>query len=204
MNKKLGFYSAILVAATTSIFALSIITEISSLAYFICMILSWGYMLLTCAFYTETIEDRKAVSLGAVVFACLYGVLINIIYFTQLTTIAYGAPSESVLKILSYESIGSLFFNLDLFGYGLMALSTFLIGISIVTKSKSDKWLKALLMIHGIFFISGMALPMLNVFNNTLVGSEIFGMIALTIWCIYFIPVAILSAIHFKRSMNVK
>jgi hypothetical protein len=86
----------------------------------------------------------------------------------------------------------------------MMALSTFLIGISMVTKSKSDKWLKTLLMIHGIFLISGMALPMLNVFSSSLEGSDIFGIIALTVWCIYFIPIAILSAIHFKRQIDFK
>lgn len=204
MNKKLGFYSSILIVITTLIFAIAIITRNSSLSYFICILLSWGYMLLSCLFYTETVEDRKAISLGAIVFACLYGALINVVYFTQLTTVTYSELSENALKILWYESIGSLFFNLDLFGYGMMALSTFLIGISMVTKSKSDKWLKTLLMIHGIFLISGMALPMLNVFSSSLEGSDIFGIIALTVWCIYFIPIAILSAIHFKRQIDFK
>lgn len=33
-------------------------------------------------------------------------------------------------------------------------------------------------------------------------GSAIAGTIALIGWCIYFIPVAILSVVHFRKAMN--
>jgi len=202
MNRKLGFYSAALVGITTLLFAISMLIGSSSLAYFVCMILSWGYILLTCAFYTETIDDRKSVALGGVAFGCLYGVLINIVYFTQLTTVAHKTASANALQVLSYQSLGSLFFNFDLFGYGMMALSTFLIGVSMIAKNKNDKWLKALLMIHGIFLISCVALPILNVFKDSGGGSSFAGTLALLVWCIYFIPAAILSAVHFRKAMN--
>lgn len=198
MNKKLGFYSSILVAITTSFFAVSMIIGSSAVSYFVCMILSWGYVLLTCAFYTETINDRKSVALGGVAFACLYGVFINIVYFTQLTTVAHKTASENAIQVLSYQSLGSLFFNFDLFGYGMMALSTFLIGISMITKNKKDKWLKALLMIHGVFLISCVGMPILNIFKNSDKNSSLASIFALLVWCIYFISIAILSAIHFK------
>ena len=45
-------------------------------------------------------------------------------------------------------------FNYDLLGYGMMALSTFFIGLSVQADSKADKWMKALMMIHGIFFFN--------------------------------------------------
>lgn len=202
MNKKLGFYSAVLVGITTLLFAISMLIGNLSLAYFVCMILSWGYILLTCAFYTETRDDRKSVALGGVAFGCLYGVLINVVYFTQLTTVANKTASENAIQVLSYQSLGSLFFNFDLFGYGMMALSTFLVGVSMVTKNKNDKWLKALLMIHGIFLISCIGMPILNIFKDSGDSSSFVGTIALLIWCIYFIPVAILSAVHFRKTMD--
>ncbi|GMQ64654.1 hypothetical protein [Vallitalea maricola] len=200
MNRKLGFCSAILVGITTMLFAISMLIGNLSLAYFVCMILSWGYILLTCAFYTETINDRKSVALGGVAFGCIYGVFINVVYFTQLTTVANKTAPENAIQLLSYQSLGSLFFNYDLFGYGMMALSTFLVGISIITKSKNDKWLKSLLMIHGVFLISCIGMPILNVFNNS-ENSTSAGTIALLIWCIYFIPIAIFSAIHFRKEI---
>lgn len=199
MNSKLGFYSAVIVSITTLLFGISMIVGNPSLGYLVCMILSWGYILLTCAFYTETIEDRKSVALGGVVFGGIYGVLINIVYFTQLTTVDNKTATENVIQVLSYQSIGSLFFNLNLFGYGMMALSTFLVGISINSRSKIDKWLKTLLMVHGIFLISSIAMPILNLFQNSGDSSALIGIIALLIWCIYFIPIAILAAIYFRN-----
>lgn len=37
-------------------------------------------------------------------------------------------------------------------GYGMMALSTFFIGLSIRAGRRSDRWLKAPLLLHGFFF----------------------------------------------------
>ncbi|WP_242977203.1 hypothetical protein [Clostridium botulinum] len=128
-------------------------------------------------------------------------VFINLVYFTQLTTVANKTASTEVLKILSYQSLGSLMFNLDLFGYGMMAISTLLIGIAINPKNKSDKWLKALLMIHGIFAPACVIMPMLNIFNSHMGASgDFIGIIVLLIWCIYFIPIGILSTVHFKKN----
>ena len=44
--------------------------------------------------------------------------------------------------------IAGLLFSYDLLGYGMMALSTFFIGLTIKPKNKKDKWLKYLMMIH--------------------------------------------------------
>lgn len=46
-----------------------------------------------------------------------------------------------------------LFFSLDLLGYALMSLATFFAGLTVEPKDKPSKWLRALLMIHGVFFI---------------------------------------------------
>jgi len=202
MNNKLGFYSAILVGVTTLVFAISILLGNSWISYFISMILSRGYVLLTCSFCTRTENDRKSVSLGGVAFAVIYAAIIDVVYFTQLSTVANKTASESALRVLSYSNIGSLFFNLELLGYGIMSLSTFLIGIAMIPKNKADKWLKALLMIHGIFLISSIALPILNVFKDGSKSSTIIVSLVLLFWCIYFISISILSAIHFRLELK--
>ncbi|MDP4146905.1 MAG: hypothetical protein Q8936_20935 [Bacillota bacterium] len=202
MNKKLGLYSAIIVAITTFIFGISLLTETDALSYFICIILSWGYILLACTFYTEAVEDRKALALGGVAFSCLYGVFVDVVYFTQLTAVSNETISNSALQILSYQSPGSLFFSFDLFGYGMMALSTFLIGISIIPKNKKDKWLKALMMIHGIFLFSCVGMPILNVFEGSGDSGAFAGTVALLCWCLYFVPIGILSALHFRKAID--
>lgn len=200
MNNKIGVISAIIISITVLLFAIGMLIGNTIMSYFVCLVLSWGYVTLTCAYYTKAPTSRKAFALAGVAFAIIYAVIIDIVYFTQLTTVLHQNLSKDILQILSYQELGSLMFNLDLFGYGMMAISTFMIGMTIVPRAKSDKWLKALLMIHGIFAVSCVLMPMLNVFNSDMgSGGDIIGTIALLFWCAYFLPIGILSAMHFRR-----
>jgi hypothetical protein len=199
MNKKLGLISSIVLTVTVILFALGMIIGKSNLSYFVCIILSWSYILLTCSLATEVISEKKAFAFGGIAFSCLYGVIINIVYYTQLTTVASKTASEEILNVLSYESLGSLMFNLNIFGYGLMAISTFLIGMAITPITRNDRWLKNLLMVHGIFAPSCVIIPMLNVFKSNSSDSDIMGIAVLLVWCIYFTPVGILSIYHNKH-----
>ena len=81
-----------------------------------------------------------------------------------------------------------------------MALSTFFTGLSMKPDNKKDKWLKALLMIHGVFFFSCTFMPMTGIFAKMSSGGDgIGGRIALVVWCVYFLPIGILSFLHFKK-----
>ena len=72
-------------------------------------------------------------------------------------------------------------------------------------ESKSDKWLKYLMMIHGIFFISCFIMPMTGVFTNMANGDNgNAGTIALLFWCAYFIPIGILSYRHFGKEKGMR
>lgn len=75
------------------------------------------------------------------------------------------------MSILDY-SRGGLFFSYDLLGYGMMALSTFFVGLTIDAKSKADKWLKYLMIIHGVFFFSCFIMPMTGVISSTASGES--------------------------------
>jgi len=59
--------------------------------------------------------------------------------------------------------------------------------------------LKVLLLVHGLFAISGLVIPMLGIFSTDMAGSDIIGILVLEFWCAYFIPVCILSFSYFKR-----
>ncbi|MBQ1407315.1 MAG: hypothetical protein IIY88_04180, partial [Eubacterium sp.] len=93
-----------------------------------------------------------------------------------------------------------LIFNYDLLGYGIMALSTFFTGLSMKAKNKTDKWLKALMMIHGVFYISCTFMPITGMFiKMTSGGDGIGGRLALVAWCVYFLPIGILSFLHYRK-----
>jgi hypothetical protein len=200
MNRKIGMYSSVTLTIMTLLFALGMIIGNSSLSYFVCIVLSWSYIMLTCTLGTEVSTERKAAAYGGMIFAGLYGVFITLVYFTQLTTVAYQTAASEILKVLSYESLGSLMFNLDLLGYGLMALSTFFIGMSIEPRNKVDKWLKILLMIHGVFAPTSVLLPMLNIFSTDMGSSGAnIGITVLLVWCAYIAPTGVLAILHFKK-----
>jgi hypothetical protein len=84
-----------------------------------------------------------------------------------------------------------------------MALSTFFTGLTVKVKDSSDKWLKALLMIHGVFFLGCFFMPIWGIFKPVEAGEMgMGGAIALIIWCIYFLPIGVLAYRHFSKSEN--
>lgn len=158
---------------------------------------SIGFIMMIAAFEGECDENTRAAGKIASIFAGVYAVLIMIVYFTQCTTVLNENLSNEAMKILNYKYMG-LLFNLDLLGYGMMALSTFFIGLTIKVNSKKDKVLKSLFLIHGIFFIGCLIMPMTGIFVSSAGENSTGGVIALEFWCLYFLPVSILSYLHFK------
>lgn len=70
-------------------------------------------------------------------------------------------------------------------------------GLTITVQTRVDKRLKYLLMVHGVFFISCLLLPMLGLFQA---GSPMWiGIVILEFWCAYFSPITILSYLHFSK-----
>lgn len=205
MNEKFGYYSAAAAAFCTVVFAISMLIpdkQVSqTISFGICILLSWAYVALACAFAIKTQPERKSFAIAGLAFAILYAVFINIVYYTQLTLPYIQGVSEEMMKSLVYTP-GTWMFNLDLYGYGLLALSTFFMGLTIKGQNKPDKWLKGLLLAHGIFAPTSILGPVFNMFGDTgsIANNGIdFGVIALEFWCIIFIPIMILGAVYFRR-----
>ena len=84
---------------------------------------------------------------------------IMLVYFAQLTTVKNELLNEQAANLLVFGKFG-LIFNYDLLGYGVMALSTVFTGLSMKPKNKTDKRLRALMLIHGVFYYSCTFMPM--------------------------------------------
>jgi len=168
-------------------------------SYIVCMFLPIGYIMMITGFHYESVERFQVSANLGMVFSVIYAVLIFLVYFAQVTTVRLEEMSEEAVKILDYQR-GGLLFNYDLLGYGMMALSTFFTGLSIKSDSKTDKWMKYLMMMHGIFFIGCFIMPMTGVFTNMASGENSNGgTIALLFWCAYFLPIGVLSFRHFGK-----
>ncbi|MBQ7670157.1 MAG: hypothetical protein IJS45_05490 [Clostridia bacterium] len=164
------------------------------------MFLPIGYIMMAAGFQAECRKERKVAGYTGLIFAAIYAALILIVYFAQTTSVRTEDLTDQAARILDYRN-GGLLFNYDLLGYGMMALSTFFIGLSIKAVTKADKWLKYLLMIHGVFFVGCFVMPMTGVFTSMASGSTgKGGTIALIIWCAYFFPIGILAYRHFNNS----
>ncbi len=198
MNKKIGIIGSIINAITILAFAIFMLIDFNFGSYFVCILLSLSFIMMIASFENECSEDNKVAGKIALILAGVYSVLIMTVYFTQCTSVINDNLSTEALKVLDYSNMG-LLFNLDLLGYAIMALSTFFIGLTLNVKNKKDKALKYLLLIHGIFFISCLIMPMTGIFANSDGSSSMGGTIALEVWCLYFLPIGILSYKHFKN-----
>lgn len=198
MNRTVSMTGAATVAVTVFLFAVFILCDFTFGSYLVCMFLPVGYIMMAAGLRHESDKDRKTAADTGLVLAGVYAVLILLVYFAQTTTVLTEPLNDQASRILQYNR-GGLLFNYDLLGYGMMALSTFFIGLSMKAENKTDHWLKRLLIIHGVFFPGCFIMPMTGMFTSMADGkSGNGGSIALLFWCLYFIPVGILAWKHFR------
>ena len=202
MNRKIGMIGSLVNVFTVLGFAVFLLLGYKFGYYFVCIFLSMSFICMIAAFDAECNEDRKVAGRTALVFSGIYATLIMIVYFTQCTTVLNENLSPEATRILNFGHMG-LLFNFDLLGYGIMALSTFFAGLSITAGNKKDKALKILLMLHGLFFPGCLIMPMTGMFVGSGGSKSSGGIMALEIWCLFFLPIGILSYMHFAKH-NVK
>ncbi len=199
MNTLLSKAGALITTVTVALFALFIIINFPFGYYVVCMLLPVGYVMMSAGLAYECDDDRRVAAIIGMALAAVYMLLVLLVYFSQTTTVANEQLDEQADKLINFRR-GGLIFNYDLLGYGMMALSTFFMGLTVKPKNKCDKWLKWLLIIHGAFFPGCFIMPMTGVFLSMQGGEHgRGGDMALLFWCAYFIPVGVLAFKHFNQ-----
>jgi hypothetical protein len=123
------------------------------------------------------------------------------VYFVQLTTVLHRTAPPETLKVLSYQELGSVMFNFDMLGYALMALSTLFIGFTISPITKTGRWLRWMLVAHGIFAPICLALPIVDVFATMPRASgAAIGVAICYVWSAYFLPLALLAFAYLQTT----
>ena len=197
MNRIIAKTGSGIVTVTVFLFALFLIIDFKFGYYLVCMFLPLGFIMMTAGLHNECDEDRKVAANTGLILAAVYCTFILTVYFAQNTTVLNEDLSEDADRVLNF-SRGGLLFNYDLLGYGMMALSTFFTGLSMKAGNRRDKWLKYLLTAHGAFFPGCFIMPMTGMFANP-TGKSSGGIMALVIWCVYFLPIGILAFLHFGK-----
>lgn len=120
--------------------------------------------------------------------------------YAQITALVQGNLNEQAVYLIDYKKYG-LYFAYDLFGYGMLAVSTFFIGLTIRPNSMEIKILKNLMLIHGIFSVVCI-IPVMNLFDAKMPAGDIIGIAILEVWCLYFSPICFLSYRYFKNQTS--
>lgn len=201
MNLTVAKIGAVIDTVSVIGFAICMLIGFDFGSYLACMFLAFGFVMMIAGFHAESDTEHKVAANTALVLSGVYTVLILLVYFAQTTAVRLDSLGDEALRIIDYGRFG-LFFSYDLLGYGVMSLATFFIGLTINAKSRLDKWLRGLLMVHGVFFISCFLIPMLGLFNSKMDGADWIGMLVLELWCCYFLPICILSYLHFANKSN--
>lgn len=208
MNQTIGRIGAAITGLAVLSFAVSMIVRLfdNSIGTFpsclSSLFIAIGFVIFICSVLAVNNKPaNKAAGIVGVSFAAIYAVIICLVYFAEITTVRMNNTlSDETLSIISYGYTGSLFFNYDLLGYAMMALSTFFSAFAIIPEDTGDKVLRLLLWIHGVFFLSCLIVPMFSVFKAG--ASIIPGTILLEIWCAYFLPICILGFRYFRIYKN--
>ena len=199
LNKIVSKVGSSIVTVTVFLFALFLMINFPTGYFFVCLILPIGFIMMTAGIQNECEGDRKIAANIGLILAAVYATFIMLVYFAQLTTVKNELLNEQAANLLVFGKFG-LIFNYDLLGYGVMALSTFFTGLSMKPKNKTDNWLRTLMLIHGVFYFSCTFMPMTGMFAKMSSGGDgIGGRLALVVWCVYFLPIGILSFIHFTK-----
>ena len=199
VNRTLPRVGAAIVSVTVFLFAVCLAVDFSFGSYFVCMLLPMGYIMLAAGLRWESGADRRVAADIGLVFAGIYAVLVLLVYFAQTTSVRLDGLNDQALRLLDFGR-GGLIFHYDLLGYGMMALSTFFLGLSMKPQGKADKWLKAFMTVHGAFFLPCFLLPMTGMFRSMAEGdTSAGGGAALLAWCAYFLPIGILACKHFGK-----
>lgn len=201
MNRKMGMTASFVNVAAVVGFAVCMLAGTLFGSYLTSIFIAFSLVVMLCAFAHYSDESRRVAGWCGIAFGAMYALCNSIVYFTQITTVRMDKLSGQADAMLNFQNYG-LMFNYDMLGYCLMAIATFFAGLTVDVKTKADKWLKWLLLIHGIFAISCFIMPLLGLFSADMSGGEWIGTAVLEFWCVYFIPVGILSCLYFKRQAS--
>lgn len=199
MDKRIGIFGAAAVCLGVAGFAAALLLTNDALSYLTSIAIAFGFVMMNGGFYRFSRADAKAAAICAVAFGAMYALCNTIVYFVQLSTVRNGALTGAAQTLLDYQKF-SLMFDLDLLGYCLMAVSTFFAGLTIDVRDRGDRWLKTLLLLHGIFAIGCFLMPVLGVFSASMTGADWIGIAILEFWCAFFLPIGILSFRYFRRA----
>lgn len=205
---KIGFWSAVLVIAFTSVFAISILPFIGrsflNISFLSSFFLAIAFAVMMTSVLHTVPDDRRIWAHIGQVFAIIYAALNTSVYYIQLVVVSTGSLKlpEDFVRPLTF-SPGTPVFAIDMLGYGFLTLSTLFAAFSF-SGGKTEIWIKRLFILHGIFVIPTLLFPAFASYEPpSKAAQDITGNLALLGWSVIFLPGIIVVASLFKEKLRV-
>ena len=109
MNRAIGRAGAGITGLAVLCFAACMPARFDFGSYVACMFLAFGFLMMTAGFRAECPEERRAAGDLGMAFACVYAVLVLLVYFAQVTAVRLDALGGTALGGLDYPGGFSLF-----------------------------------------------------------------------------------------------
>jgi hypothetical protein len=204
-SSSIGRSAALSVLLATAVFALSLIWGLvfhtstdQMVGYVASLLLAIGVVVMMASLYDQTNRALSIYGLLALAASIVYATFCVANYFLQLAVVALNPlnhPKE-VIQLVRFVP-GSPTFAIDMLGYGFLCLST--LAAAFVLTDPRDKTLRLLCYISGALAVPTFAAPIISgVFRSTGGQANDVGSYILLLWCLLFIPLALLFGRHFQ------
>lgn len=210
-SSTIGRAAAISVALVTAVFALSLIwglvfhtTLDQIVGYVASLFLAVSVVVMMASLYDQTGRELRIFGLLALAAAVIYATFCAANYFIQVAVVALNPldhPSD-VIQLVRFVP-GSPAFAIDMLGYSFLCLST--LAAAFVLTDPRDKTLRFLCYVSGALALPTLAAPIISgVFRSTSSQANDVGSYILLLWCLLFIPLALLFGKHFHASQHLQ
>ena len=153
VNKKyvyqLGFWSAIAATLLVTIAGITATASIQPFATIIGFLLTPSFIVVMACIHCYASEEKKVFSLVGLSFATIYGALISINYFIQLTFVNQSTFDASIFSMTNPQS---MMWVIEVLGYFFMGLAT-LFAAPVFSLSKTARIIKWLFIVNGFLGI---------------------------------------------------
>jgi hypothetical protein len=146
---QLGFWSAITATLLVSIAGLTATASIQPFATIMGFLLTLSFLVVMACIHCYAPEEKRVFSLVGLSFAIIYGALISINYFIQLTFVNQGTFDVSIFSMTNTQS---MMWVIEVLGYFFMGLAT-LFAAPVFGSSRTEKAIKWLFVANGVLGI---------------------------------------------------
>lgn len=190
-----------LVAAFGSSLVVGFWADTLTVSFSAAMLLAPAFVAMMVSIALQAAPEKRVWGQLGAAFATIYAVMVTITYYLQLAVVRSGdgGPSAEVLQLLEF-SPGSALFAVDMLGYGFMTLAT-LASAPVFVGSGLNRWLRLWFTAHGLMVVPTLLAPLM-MGGGAAGESDAIGSLVLIGWSVFFLPLAGLVVIHFRRQLR--